>query len=509
MSKCPNCGVEVEEGAKFCGECGAPVPQVKECPQCHAKWPIRARFCGDCGYNFATGSMSAAGAALIGGGNTIAGDIVNNLYVSNSGNVSNVVTNTGVANVVCNVTNGNVSDGVVATGGVPLPNHGGAKRKYVVRVMGVAEFVGAKKFKKQSDLEYAQLQNLRKLDPDSALGIFYDSDYGMVVNQARMTVSDESGEEVYALDLCDCDGGVTWEEDDSSFYCELDGDEVALYVRQKVKDGFVCDEFETEKFDPSKFKFLWSPFAGARHGGRCDKKLEDILYDGESLGWTFLHESEGIGLEVLEHNAWNEDARGRLFEFDLWSVNSTASVDEFIENYLAARDLSKRPSFGTEIDCEIFPAVLRAAQANSGGWRRTKAQLIIGDCYFADDGKGVVEHNGEKAYKYYQESSYGEFPPAMIMRGICCEQGIGTEKDERQAHQMFARAARGGGKDAAYVITERCKGCTMCIRKCPVQAITGTVKKVHVIDRKLCTNCGACEDVCKFHAVVGELTDKI
>lgn len=48
---------------------------------------------------------------------------------------------------------------------------------------------------------------------------------------------------------------------------------------------------------------------------------------------------------------------------------------------------------------------------------------------------------------------------------------------------------------------EKCKGCTLCFRVCPVGAITGKVKEVHVIDSAKCIKCGACMDTCKFSAI--------
>ncbi len=46
-----------------------------------------------------------------------------------------------------------------------------------------------------------------------------------------------------------------------------------------------------------------------------------------------------------------------------------------------------------------------------------------------------------------------------------------------------------------------CKGCGVCIKKCPVNAITGERKQVHAINEELCIKCGACIDACKLKAI--------
>ena len=56
----------------------------------------------------------------------------------------------------------------------------------------------------------------------------------------------------------------------------------------------------------------------------------------------------------------------------------------------------------------------------------------------------------------------------------------------------------------SFNITDDCRGCTACARKCPVGAISGEKKEKHVIDQDVCIRCGRCEENCKFDAIVRE-----
>ena len=54
----------------------------------------------------------------------------------------------------------------------------------------------------------------------------------------------------------------------------------------------------------------------------------------------------------------------------------------------------------------------------------------------------------------------------------------------------------------SFNITDECKGCRACAKKCPVGAISGEKKEMHVINHDVCIKCGKCEETCKFGAIV-------
>jgi len=82
---------------------------------------------------------------------------------------------------------------------------------------------------------------------------------------------------------------------------------------------------------------------------------------------------------------------------------------------------------------------------------------------------------------------------------------IGYFRDEYEAHIEEKRCPAGVCKAliSYYIDPEKCQACMICLRHCPVGAVTGDKNLSHVIDQDKCTKCGTCLDVCppRFGAV--------
>jgi len=74
-------------------------------------------------------------------------------------------------------------------------------------------------------------------------------------------------------------------------------------------------------------------------------------------------------------------------------------------------------------------------------------------------------------------------------------------RHEYEAH-LEGRCPAGVCKELIrYEITDDCTGCLLCIKPCPVDAITGAKKEIHLLDQDLCTRCGICRSLCQYDAI--------
>ena len=76
----------------------------------------------------------------------------------------------------------------------------------------------------------------------------------------------------------------------------------------------------------------------------------------------------------------------------------------------------------------------------------------------------------------------------------------------RNEYEAHIRDKKCPAKECVDLLTysidaDKCKGCTLCAKKCPAKAISGQVKTAHIIDSDKCIRCGQCVNTCRFGAI--------
>jgi len=118
------------------------------------------------------------------------------------------------------------------------------------------------------------------------------------------------------------------------------------------------------------------------------------------------------------------------------------------------------------------------------------------------EGRGTVEH-----IELLEDLSSTISETALCGLGKSAPSPVSSTlkyfRDEYIAHVVDKKCPAGQCKAliTLSIDPELCRGCTKCARMCPVGAITGSVKKPHVIDPDKCIKCRACLEGCPFGAV--------
>ena len=130
----------------------------------------------------------------------------------------------------------------------------------------------------------------------------------------------------------------------------------------------------------------------------------------------------------------------------------------------------------------------------------TKRMLEILERITAGEGKETdIELLENLAHKIKDSSlcGLGQTAPNPVLTTI---------KYFREEYEAHIKEKRCPAHNCAALLTyrvdpEKCTGCTLCAKKCPVDAISGNKKEPHTIDMEVCIKCGHCFDACRFDAV--------
>ena len=133
---------------------------------------------------------------------------------------------------------------------------------------------------------------------------------------------------------------------------------------------------------------------------------------------------------------------------------------------------------------------------------RIGTKRLLGLLTKITEGKGTMDdlHTIEELCEHIKQSSLcglGQTAPNPVISTLQ------HFRDEYMAHIVEKRCPAGVCKKLLRytVVTDNCRGCTLCAKNCPTDAISGAARAVHTIDQDKCIKCGVCMDVCRFDAI--------
>lgn len=198
---------------------------------------------------------------------------------------------------------------------------------------------------------------------------------------------------------------------------------------------------------------------GGPSGGCIPAELLDTVIDYKALGATGAIMGSG-GMVVMDE------------------TTCMVSMAQFFLDFTAKESCGKciHCRIGTKRMLEILNRIVK------GEGREGDIELLEELCYSIKDGALC---------------GLGQTAPNPVLTTIK------YFRNEYEAHINDKKCPAKSCPDLlTYTIdADKCRGCTLCAKKCPANAISGEVKSAHKIDRDKCIKCGSCVSVCRFGAV--------
>lgn len=224
---------------------------------------------------------------------------------------------------------------------------------------------------------------------------------------------------------------------------------------------------------------------GIAGGVKNDKKLKAVQLGGPSgVCIPAQHLDTAIGYETMQEIDSSIGLGGFLvLDEDTCMVDLSRYFMEFLQKESCGKCIPCRE--GTRRMLQILDEVTRRPKEESS--HETLERF-----------KGVVELEGlAEVIRDTSLCGLGRNAPRPVLSSLK------YFRDEFEEHIFDRKCQAGVCRDLRtfYIDASVCNGCNICLKKCPENAIIGTIRQPHFIIEEKCTGCGRCFDSCKFNAI--------